>query len=245
MEEEKIKTEIVMEEPIEAPTSREKLEERLKELLPEEKLSDDVEMTALDFINELVERRERMVEKIAENPRLAQVFADVVSGERKADAALARYFGKNLFTAEEGTPEYDELMAADEEYMMERGELNRMREEQNTNVAAWFDAFEQYLEKNGLDKDKYLAEVYEVLIKPTFDLTVDEKLFARLVKAVDYDKDVEDAFSAGEVKGRNTNINEMKGKLGDGMPKGVASQGFAEEQPKRRMNSLLAKALNA
>jgi hypothetical protein len=56
---------------------------------------------------------------------------------------------------------------------------------------------------------------------------------------------VEDAFVAGEVKGRNMNINEMRGKVGDGMPKGLTSQAVPVEQPKRRMNSLLEKALKA
>lgn len=97
-----------------------------------------------------------------------------------------------------------------------------------------------------MDKEKYVDAVFKEVLEPALDLRVDETLFARLVNAVDYNKDVEDAFKAGEVKGRNTNIHEMKGKIGDGLPKAMGSQGVQmEEKPKRPMNSLLAKALNA
>jgi hypothetical protein len=87
--------------------------------------------------------------------------------------------------------------------------------------------------------------VYAEVIEPSLNLKVDEKLFARLVKAVDYDKDVEDAFSAGEVKGRNTNIHEMRAKVDDGLPKGLSSQAvMAAEKPKKR-NRILESALRA
>ena len=228
-----------------APTAREELKALLMEILPEEKRSEDVEQMALDYIKEQVEMSNRMAEKIAEDPRLAQVFADVVAGTRKPGAALARYFGKNILAAEEGTPEYEELVKADEEYWNELNAAEKMKEEQGANAAAWFDALEQYCEKNGLDKDVYIPKIEDMVIIPSLDLVISDELFARLVKAVDYDKDVEDAFAAGEVKGRNTNIHEMRARVGDGMPKGLSSQGAPVEKPKKPMNSLLAKALNA
>ena len=242
-------TETTVEAPVEQvpaePTADEMLEERLVELMPEEERTGDMAKDALRLINQMVDERDRMVENISDDPRLAQVFADVVSGNRKPDAALVRYFGKNLLTAEEGTPEYDALLAEDEEYMNERNEIKTRREEQEAGATAFFDAFEEYLEKRGLDREKYMDAVFREVLEPALDLKVDETLFARLVNAVDYNKDVEDAFKAGEVKGRNTNIHEMKGKIGDGLPRALSSQGAPVEQPKRRVNSLIAKALNA
>ena len=247
MEDEVKITETTVEAPMEQmQTATEMLEERLAELMPEEERTGDMSQDALNLINRMVEERDRMVENISDDPRLAQVFADVVSGNRKPDAALARYFGKNLLTAEEGTPEYDELMAADVEYMNERNEMKTKREQQQASATEFFDAFADYLDKQGLDREKYMDAVFREVLEPALDLKVDETLFARLVNAVDYNKDVEDAFKAGEVKGRNTNIHEMKGKIGDGLPKAMGSQGIQmEEKPKRPMNSLLAKALNA
>lgn len=242
-------TETTVEAPVEQvpaePTADEMLEERLVELMPEEERTGDMAKDALRLINQMVDERDRMVENISDDPRLAQVFADVVSGNRKPGMALARYFGKNLLTAEEGTPEYDALLAEDEEYMNERNEMKTRREEQEAGATAFFDAFEEYLEKRGLDREKYMDAVFREVLEPALDLKVDEVLFARLVNAVDYNKDVEDAFKAGEVKGRNTNIHEMKGKIGDGLPRALSSQGAPVEQPKRRMNPLLERALQA
>lgn len=238
-------TEMTVEEPVGEPTARQELETLLNEILPEEKRTGDVDQMALDFIKEQMEANDRIAEAIAEDPRLAQVFADVSAGTRKPGVALARYFGKNLLTAEEGTPEYDELIAADEEYFNEREKMKADREKQAVGASEFFDAFENYLEAQGLDKEKYVDAVFKEVLEPALDLRVDETLFARLVNAVDYNKDVEDAFKAGEVKGRNTNIHEMKGKIGDGLPKAMGSQGVPVEQPKRKVNSLIAKALQA
>lgn len=249
MDEEVKITETTVEAPLEPtpaePTAAERLEERLMELMPEEERTGDMAEDALNLINRMVEERDRMVENISDDPRLAQVFADVVSGNRKPDAALARYFGKNLLTAEEGTPEYDELMAADAEYMNERNEMKTKREQQQASATEFFDAFADYLDKQGLDREKYMDAVFREVLEPALDLKVDEALFARLVNAVDYNKDVEDAFKAGEVKGRNTNIHEMKGKIGDGLPKAMGSQGIPVEQPKKKRNRMLESALGA
>lgn len=249
MDEEVKITETTVEAPLEPtpaePTAAERLEERLMELMPEEERTGDMAEDALNLINRMVEERNRMVENISDDPRLAQVFADVVSGNRKPDAALARYFGKNLLTAEEGTPEYDELMAADAEYMNERNEMKTKREQQQASATEFFDAFADYLDKQGLDREKYMDAVFREVLEPALDLKVDETLFARLVNAVDYNKDVEDAFEAGKVKGRNMNIHEMKGKIGDGLPKAMGSQGVPVEQPKKKINPLIARALQA
>lgn len=245
MEEENVKTEIVVEEAVEQPTARQRLEAVLRENLPEDKQSEDIDQMALDLITERLEMNERIVGALADDPRAAQAFSDIVNGERKPGAAIVRYFGKSLMDAEEGSPEYEALMKSDEEFFNERDAAKRAREEQNASAVAFFDAFESYLEAQGLDKQKYMDAVYAEVIMPSLELKVDEKLFARLVKAVDYDKDVEDAFSAGEVKGRNTNIHEMRAKVDDGLPKGLSSQAVMVEQPKRKVNSLIAKALNA
>ena len=238
-------TEMTVEQPVGEPTARQELETLLNEILPEEKRTGDVEQMALDYIRENIDANNRIAEAIADDPRAAQMFADIASGARKAGPAIARYFGKNLLTAEEGSPEFDEIVAADEEYWNERENSKKAKEEFDGKAIAWFEALEEYLGKKGLDKEKYMTEIEDLVFVPSVDLVIDEKLFDRLVKAVDYDKDVEDAFEAGEVKGRNMNIHEMKGKIGDGLPKALGSQGAPVEQPKRKVNSLIAKALQA
>lgn len=239
------KTEMIVEEPVQEASSRVKLQERLEELLPQEKISEDVDKMALDFINELVEMNERIILKMMENPRLAQVLADVVTGKRKADTALVRYFGKNVLLAEEGTPEYDELMAADEEFNNEREHYKAMQEEYDAKAITFFNAFRGYCDRMGLDAQEYELKIEDELVAPLLEWDTTDEFFETLINAVNYTKDTEDAFAAGETKGRNTNIHEMRAKMGDGMPKGLTSQGSMAEKPKQRVNSLIAKALEA
>lgn len=244
MDEEVKVTEMTVEEPV-GNSARQELEALLTEALPEEKRTGDVDQMALDFIKEQMEANDRIAEAIAEDERLAQAFADVAAGTRKPAAAIARYFGKRFSTAEEGTPEYDEMMAADEEFINERESAKRTAEEHNAKMLDFLDWLEGELgEEEGAEGER-MRRVYNEILIPLLDGVKDETLPGKLKKSLDYDKDVEDAFVAGEVKGRNMNINEMRSKVGDGMPKGLTSQAVpVVEKPKKR-NRMLESALGA
>ena len=251
MDEEVKVTEMTVEEPA-GNSARQELEALLTEDLPEEKRTGDVERMALDYIKELKasndqlkSSNDRIIETISDDPRAAQMFADIVNGTRKPGAAIARYFGKG-FMADEGTPEYDEMMAADEEFFNERESAKRTAEEHNAKMLDFLDWLEGELgDEEGAEGER-MRRVYNEMIIPLLDGVKDESLPGKLKKAIDYDKDVEDAFVAGEVKGRNMNINEMRSKVGDGMPKGLTSQAMpVVEKPKRKVNSLIADALKA
>lgn len=244
MDEEKKTTEMTVEEPVGAPTARQELETLLNELLPEEKRTGDVDQMALDYIKELREQNDRMVEAISDDPRTAQVFADVLNG-RGGAKSVVRHFGKSFIDVEEGTPEYDEIMAEDAEFMAERERGKAFDEENSAKAQAWFAAFTDYCNRMNLNEDVYLVKIEDEFIKPVMEWEASDETFNKLVKAVDYDKDVEDAFEAGETKGRNTNIHDMRSKPSDGMPSGLSSQAPVVERPKKAMNPLIARALNA
>ena len=236
-------TEMTVEEPV-GDSARQELEALLTEVLPEEKRTGDVEQMALDYIKELRSSNDRIIEAISDDPRAAQMFADIVNGTRKPGAAIARYFGKG-FMADEGTPEYDEMMAADEEFFNERESAKRTAEEHNAKMLDFLDWLEGELGEEEGAKGERMRRVYNEILIPLLDGVKDETLPGKLKKSLDYDKDVEDAFVAGEVKGRNMNINEMRSKVGDGMPKGLTSQAApVVERPKKR-NRMLESALGA
>lgn len=234
---------MTVEEPV-GDSARQELEALLTEVLPEEKRTGDVEQMALDYIKELRSSNDRIIEAISDDPRAAQMFADIVNGTRKPGAAIARYFGKG-FMADEGTPEYDEMMAADEEFFNERESAKRTAEEHNAKMLDFLDWLEGELGEEEGAKGERMRRVYNEILIPLLDGVKDETLPGKLKKSLDYDKDVEDAFVAGEVKGRNMNINEMRSKVGDGMPKGLTSQAApVVERPKKR-NRMLESALGA
>jgi hypothetical protein len=89
-----------------------------------------------------------------------------------------------------------------------------------------------------------MDNVWESIVFPILAGKYTYDVCTALDHALSYEKDVEDAFAAGNVKGRNTNIMRMKEEFGDGLPKGMASVAPATEQ-KRRRNSLIDKAMNA
>ena len=193
---------------------------------------------------EKMEMNDRIAEAIGGDPFVAQMFVDIANGE-KPGVSVVRRFGKALIEAEEGTPEYDELMAADAEFMAERERGKAFDEENSAKAQAWFEAFTDYCNRMNLNEDVYLVKIEDEFIKPVMEWEASDETFDKLVKAVDYEKDVDDAFEAGEIKGRNTNINEMRSKPSDGMPSGLSSQAPVVERPKRAMNPLIAKALKA
>lgn len=244
MDEEKVTTEMTVEEPVGAPTARQELETLLNEILPEEKRTGDVDRMALDYIKELREQNDRMVEAISDDPRTAQVFADVINGQGGAKS-LVRHFGKKFLDVEEGTPEYDEIMAADAEFMAERERGKAFDEENRAKAQAFFAAFSEYCKRKNLNEDVYMVKIWDEFLDRVMEWAIGDEIFDKLVKAVDYDKDVDDAFEAGKIKGRNTNIHEMRSKPSDGMPSGLSSQAPVVERPKRAMNPLIARALDA
>ena len=235
---------MTVEEPVGAPTARQELETFLNEVLPEEKRTGDVDRMALDYIKELREMNDRMVETISDDPRAAQFFADMMNGQGGIKS-LVRYFGKKLIDVEEGTPEYDEIMAADAEFMAEHEQSKVLDEENRAKAQAFFAAFSDYCKRKNLNEDVYMVKIWDEFLDRVMEWTISDEIFDKLVKAVDYDKDVDDAFEAGKIKGRNTNINEMRSKPSDGMPSGLSSQAPVVERLKRGMNPLIARALDA
>ena len=132
-----------------------------------------------------------------------------------------------------------------EDYMAEREKSKAFDEENSAKAQAWFAAFTDYCNRMNLNEDVYLVKIEDEFIKPVMEWEASDETFNKLVKAVDYDKDVDDAFEAGEIKGRNTNIHEMRSKPSDGMPSGLSSQAPVVEKPKVRRNPLIADALKA
>ena len=61
------------------------------------------------------EQNDKLAETLERDPRLAQLMLDVIGGKRNAHSAMARYFGNSFMTVDEDSPEFEEIMMADEE----------------------------------------------------------------------------------------------------------------------------------
>lgn len=206
-----------------------------------EKLSQDLLLRYLEVNRE---QNERLVSMLERDPRLAQMLVDVVDGKRNAHSAVARYFGRGFVNVDEDSPEFEEMMLADEERRNEMLRLANDRREYETNLEQSMPVIEAFCLEKGYDPSDFMDSVWEKLVFPIMAGRYTDDVCTALDHAITYDQDIEDAFAAGDVKGRNANIQRMKEDFGDGLPKGMSSVA-PDVQRKRPRNSLIEKALNA
>lgn len=190
------------------------------------------------------EQNNKLSEMLERDPRLAQLLTDVIGGKRNAHSAMARYFGSSLMNVDEDSPEFEEIMMADEERKEEIMRLANDRQEYEKNLTESIPVIEEFCNGKGYDASDFMDKVWETLVFPILAGKYTNDVCVALDHAITYEKDVEDAFAAGDIKGRNTNIQRMKEDFGDGLPKGMNSVA-PDTEVKRKGNSLIAKALNA
>lgn len=190
------------------------------------------------------EQNERLAGILERDPRLAQMLMDVINGKRKAHSAMARYFGNSFMMLDEDSPEFEEIMLAEEERKDEMMRLANDRHEYEKNITESVPVIEEFCKSKGYDASEFMDKVWESLVLPILAGKYTNEVCVALDHAITYEKDVEDAFVAGDIKGRNTNIRRMKEEFGDGMPKGISSVA-PDTDVKRKRNSLIDKALNA
>lgn len=198
----------------------------------------------VQHLNVNKEQNERLAEILERDPRLAQLLTDVITGKRNAHSAMARYFGNSFMRLDEESPEYEEIMIADEERKEEMMRLANDRHEYEKNISESIPVIEAFCTGRGYDASDFMDKVWESIVFPILAGKYTNDVCVALDHAITYEKDIEDAFAAGDIKGRNTSIQRMKEDFGDGMPKGMNSVA-PETEVKRKRNSLIDKALNA
>lgn len=228
-----------LQEPI-TPSKKEQLMSLLKELLGESYNPDDEENSSgqlMDFIQKGRDHQNKLAEALTSDPRLSQVLADIVSGKKNAHSSLARHFGKDFLSVEEGTPEYEEMMKEEEERMKEVVDSKKRKIEYDDNLEKSMPIIETFCKDKGYDSGEWLDEIWGKLLAPVFSGQYSPELCSMFDKALNYDNDIKDAQIAGEVKGRNMKIDKMKSDNGDGLPKNIQSQ--AVEEKKKKGSSVL------
>lgn len=236
-----IKDEIQVDE---APKGGIELLRAKMEAMSGEKLDDEALFKAAEeYITKNEEMNDKLAQGLAGDPKMAQVFADIANGKRTSAGALARYFGKSYLTMEEDSPEYEEMIKADEEFHADLERAAKAKAEYEANIENSLPVLAEFCKENGYEEEEFLDKLSGIIL-PILEGVYTKENLARLDKALRYDKDVEDAAIAGEIKGRNTNIRDLREDVGDGMPK-VSSVAPPVMPKKRRGNALLDMALKA
>lgn len=198
----------------------------------------------IEHISMNKEQNEKLAAALQRDPRLAQMMMDIIAGKRNAHSALARYFGSSMGRVNEGTPEYEEVMQADDERREELMRAVNDRREYEKNLADSRSVIEQFCKERGYDPADFMNRVWEGIVMPILSGNYSLGVCTALDNALNYEQDMEQAFVAGDIKGRNTNIQRLREEFGDGMPKGMSSVA-PQTGGKRRVNSLIEDALNA
>lgn len=232
--------EVIVEETPEEETRRAVFNRRMKEIIPDYDESDDERSAEMltTYVNDGESQKERLAEALRQDPRLAQLLSDVVSGKRGAVESLVRVFGKDFLSAEEGTPEYEQIVRAETERKQEQEALENTRAEYESNLESSMPNVEAFCEEKGYSVDEFLGRAWESVIQPILSGTYTREVCEYLDKGFSYDKDTEDALKAGEVKGRNTNIQSMKQDIGDSLPKINGSETMPSQRNPPKENSI-------
>ena len=208
------------------PTNKERFNSYMSGRIKDYNTEDEEGMYG-QLINDYEQRdaeKQKLTDAMVNDPRIAQLIADVASGKRGAAGALARYFGKDFLSAEEGTPEYEEIMAAEEERKKDAEAAAESSRKYKENMEASIPVIEDYCKEKGISVDEFMNHAWESVVSPIMQGIYTREICEILDKGFSYDNDVEDAMKAGEVKGRNTNINKMRSsQKSDGMPSGLGS----------------------
>lgn len=240
------KTPVEVDGPLAENNSYSTLERELKGIFGEDfDLADSLSQELLvNYLRMNKEQNEQLAASLERDPRLAQLLSDVINGKRNAHSAMARYFGAAFMAVDEENPEYEEIMLADDERREDMMRIANERRQYERNLEESIPVIESFCNERGYDASDFMDKVWETVIFPVMAGNYTHDVCLALDHAITYDKDVEDAFAAGDIKGRNTNIQRMKEDFGDGMPKGMSSVA-PESNTKRKRNSLIDKALNA
>lgn len=212
----------------EVKSNRERYAERLKAKYPDKEYADDEALFGQinddydGYDKELSGYRERekaLSDLFASNPRSAAFLTDWRNGEDPI-VGLVRKFGDDFKAALEDPEKQEALAAANKEYAERIAKEDEYEKEYQKNINETLESLEQMQQENGLS-DKEIDSAMDFLVGIMKDGLLGKfsrESITMALKAIKHDADVEQADREGEVRGRNTKIEEKlrKGNKSDG-----------------------------
>lgn len=212
----------------EVKSNRDKYTERLKSKYPDREFADDEALFGQindDYDNydkqlsDYQGREKALSDLFASNPRSAAFLTDWRKGEDPI-VSLVRRFGSDFKDALEDPEKQEALAAANKEYAERIAKEGEFEEQYQKNIAETYATIEKVQQEQGYT-DEEIDQAMEFLISIMKDGILGKfssESIAMAIKAIKHDSDVEQADHEGEVRGRNTKIEEKlrKDKKTDG-----------------------------
>lgn len=209
-------------------SNRDRYTERLRAKYPDKEFADDEALFGQinddydSYDKELSGYRENekaLSDLFASNPRSAAFLTDWRKGEDPI-IGMIRKFGDDFKAALEDPAKQEELAAANKEFAERIAKEKQYEEEYQVNINDTLTMLETMQQEKGLsddDIDKSMDFLLGIVRDGIMGKFTRESV-AMALKAINHDSDVEQADLEGELRGRNTKIEEKlrKGSRSDG-----------------------------
>ena len=231
----------------EVKSNRDRYMERLKTKYPDKEFADDEALFGQtnddydSYDNELSGYRERekaLSDLFASNPRSVAFLTDWRKGEDPI-IGMVRKFGDDFKAALEDPEKQEALAAANKEFAERIAQEKEYEGEYQKNLNETLTTLETMQQDEGLS-DEDIDSAMDFLVGIVRDGIMGKftrESVAMALKAIRHDSDVEQADREGEVRGRNTKIEEKlrKGSKNDGTAnlgsKNGGGKGGSREMP--------------
>ena len=202
----------------EVKSNRDRYTERLKAKYPDKEFADDEALFGQinddydNYDSELSGYRERekaLSDLFASNPRSAAFLTDWRKGEDPI-IGMVRKFGDDFKTALDDPEKQEALAAANKEFAERIAKEEQYEGEYKNNINETLSTLEKMQQENGLsddDIDKAMDFLVAIVRDGIMGKFTRESVTMAL-KAIKHDSDVELADREGEMRGRNTKIEE-------------------------------------
>lgn len=212
----------------EVKSNRDRYTERLRTKYPDREFADDEALFGQinddydSYDTELSGYRERekaLSDLFASNPRSAAFLTDWRNGEDPI-IGMMRKFGDDFKAALEDPEKQEALAAANKEYADRIAKEEEYEQQYQQNITETLSTIEQMQQEGGLS-DEDIDSAMDFLIGIMKDGLLgkfSKESILMAIKAIKHDSDVEQADHEGEVRGRNTRIEERlrRGSRNDG-----------------------------
>lgn len=212
----------------EVKSNRDRYVERLRTKYPDKEFADDEALFGQindDYdgydkeLSDYKEREKTLSDMFASNPRSAAFLTEWRKGEDPV-VALVRKFGDDFKAALEDPEKQEALAAANKEFAERIAKEKDYEGEYQKNLNETLSTLETMQQEEGLT-DEDIDSAMDFLVGIVRDGIMGKftrESVAMALKAIRHDSDVEQADLEGEVRGRNTKIEEKlrKGSKNDG-----------------------------
>lgn len=212
----------------EVKSNRDRYTERLKAKYPDKEFADDEALFGQindDYdgydskLAEYENREKALIDLYSSDPRSAAFLTDWRNGEDPI-IGLVRKFGDDFKAALEDPARQEALAAANKEFAERIAKESEYEGEYQKNINETLTVLETMQQEEGLS-DEDIDSAMDFLVGIVRDGIMGKftrESVSMALKAIKHDSDVEQADHEGEVRGRNTKIEEKlrKDKKGDG-----------------------------